>query len=256
MAKPILKFLVRAIRNPQTGSEVYLPQITDSETVQLTRLVEKAINQGRITGFTPSSAEQAVLGFLAATAAALKEGYAVKISNYVRIYLDIDNTVKSEYSPLTDENTVGIGAQTLSGFTLGIGDFDWTYVGAQTMSVQSVEYATVSALMAADQTASNLVKAAGTAVVTGNGNSLGGVKAENVFLRRYVDGECVETVAAGAAVVSNDDFIVFIQGLPVPAASAADWTAEGTKARLVIGQMDGEELVVWSEGPEFTYIAE
>ncbi len=255
MAKPQVDYLAKLIRNPQTGSEVILPQITGTETVSLAKLVENAISTGNMPGYTVEAGEKEMLCVLAAIAAILKEGYAVRINNYLRIYLDIDGTIKSEYSPLTAENTLGIGAQTLSGFTLGLADFDWVYVGPAAITTQSLDYASVTALMAADKTASNVVGATSTAGVTGKGKALGGITADSVYLRRYVDGECVETVAAGAAVVSNDDFVVFTGGLPVPAASTADWTAEGTKARLVIGRMDGETLVVFTEGPEFTYVA-
>lgn len=257
MAKPIMKYTVKLMTLPGTGTQVYVPQITDSETDTLLKVVTDAINTGRIIGLKPAAAQHFVSALCARIAETIKLGYAVNFGGYFRVYLDINDTLASEYSPLVKGvNDLGIGVQTLSGFTAGIGDFTWEYAGPAVMTTQSVDYASVTALMALGQTAANTVVATGNQPVTATGKGLSGVTAANVYLRRYVDGAVAEEVPANAELLANADFIVFTNGLPVPSGSdPAAWIGENVKARLVIGQMVDGVLAVYSEGPEFTYVA-
>lgn len=256
MDKPNMSYVVRIVKNPQTGSEAYLPQITDTSTVELPELVHNAIDVGRITGYTQDAAVKEANALLAALSAVLKTGRPVSIDGSLKLQLQIDDTVKSEYSPLTAVNTLSIGTKTLSGYALSLDDFSWHRQGVMTMST-SIEHATVTALISLDNpTESNVIPAGSTAQVTCSGNSLAGVKAENIYLRRYVDGECVETVSAGLeSTIATPQFLIFTQGLPVPAANPSEWTAEGADVRLAIAHVEGEDVVIDSEGPGFRFAA-
>ena len=124
--KPSMKYRVVGGRNPQTGSPLFRPVVTDRETMYLDQVVQYALNAGYVRGQFHDM-RGALNGFIEAIQQLGREGKAVNLNNWLRIHAELTGTV-GENRQLTERNEMNVNITALHDLKCDWRDFSWTNV--------------------------------------------------------------------------------------------------------------------------------
>ena len=156
MDKPDLQYRIRAVKDPTDRTKtIYVPVIVERGTpVSLTKIITRAINEGRLLGIKTEAAESLAKGILAQIKLALEEGEGVNFGDYFRVRLYLDGTVETTGSALSAlRNRVNIRLAPGTEFRSTLSSFSWHNVDAASnvtiYNVQTVGGSTPN-LLAAD----------------------------------------------------------------------------------------------------------
>ena len=119
MAKPAIRWKAVAQDSALAGRTIYVPMVVDrTEPIDLTTLIERAIDTGRIAGLKPSAAQSIAEGTCEMIAQVLREGEGVQFGEYFCVRMYLGGTVDGPLSSLTDKNP--INAKIITGDKLKI----------------------------------------------------------------------------------------------------------------------------------------
>ena len=124
--KPSMKYRVVGGRNPQTGSPLFRPVVTDRETMYLDQVVQYALNAGYVRGQFHDM-RGALNGFIEAIQQLGRDGKAVNLNNWLRIHAELTGTV-GENRQLTERNEMNVNITALNDLKCDWRDFSWTNV--------------------------------------------------------------------------------------------------------------------------------
>ena len=124
--KPSMKYRVVGGRNPQTGSPLFRPVVTDRETMYLDQVVQYALNAGYVRGQFHDM-RGALNGFIEAIQQLGRDGKAVNLNNWLRIHAELTGTV-GENRQLTERNEMNVNITALHDLKCDWRDFSWTNV--------------------------------------------------------------------------------------------------------------------------------
>ena len=126
--KPIVKYEVRAQRDPVNNTTVYVPAIVErAATKSLATVIENAIDRSLIVGVKPSAASGIATGLCEQLFKEFKDGNAVNFDGYFYGRLYLDGKVGAE-GRITGENSINVRLTKGPKWKLSTDDFSFTNV--------------------------------------------------------------------------------------------------------------------------------
>ncbi len=220
--KPIVKFEVRAQRDPINNITIYVPQIVDrSAAKSLATVIENAIDRGLIVGVKPSAASGIATGLCEQLFKEFKDGNAVNFDGYFYGRLYLDGTVGAD-GRLTSSNSINIRLVKGSKFSLAMRDFSFTNVADD--KTPSVDFLISQC---AGAVRGKLIKGQAIGI---NGSTFGD-DAEAVAAK-FVYGDGTEVVATVTYCGENLIAVAWPDGL--------SGVEDGTEVTLTVTRTDGD----------------
>jgi len=126
MTKTALKYRVASGYKPGTTEVILRPVITERPTMYVDQFVEWCLNAGYVRGQFHDM-KGALNGFIQGMQEAGKAGYAVNLSNWLRIHAELTGRV-GEDRTLTAMNGLNVNITALTDLKADINNFTWTNV--------------------------------------------------------------------------------------------------------------------------------
>ena len=126
MAKPTITYAIRTGQNPLTRETVYFPQIVErNRTVDLTQVVENAIDRGLIAGLKTSAAEGIARGVAEELYHQFMLGNGIAFGKFFYGRLYLDGTTNEDGVLTPSRNRVNVRLIKGDDFKLSLSDFAW-----------------------------------------------------------------------------------------------------------------------------------
>lgn len=126
MAKPIIRWKPVAQNSHLAGKKIYLPMVVErTPPADVSTLIERAIDTGRIAGLKPSAARGIAEATCEMIAQALANGEGVKFGEYFAVRMYLGGRLETPDAPLTEENPVH--ARIITGRKLKIDRTQYTF---------------------------------------------------------------------------------------------------------------------------------
>ena len=141
--KPVIRYEVRAQRDPINNTTVYVPAIVDrSATKSLTTVIENAIDRGLIVGIKASAASGIATGLCEQLIKEFKDGNSVNFGGYFHGRLYLDGTVSGD-GRITGANSVNI--RLIKGVKWALAASDFSFMNIVDDKTPVVDFAISSA---------------------------------------------------------------------------------------------------------------
>ena len=140
MAKPIINYKGYMTENPadRTGPKICIPQIVDrNQVLDLSEVIEKAIDRGLIAGLKSSAAKSIADGIMLQLGETLNSGTGVIFGEYFSVRPYLTGTIADLLAPLTAQNLLRVRFVPGSAYKLNGKDFSFHNV-TQTEDVPEI----------------------------------------------------------------------------------------------------------------------